>query len=200
MNKCGECKYCYALKSLGYNDDGVACQLYIAPVASISRDTEACEYFKIQEKPNREDDMENNKWIPVAEQVPERTGDYLVTYTRELCANEMAVAFFSREDYECNDPQPWECRALGDMQEIIAWMPLPEVYNDPAAGEAETAKYSAAEVNHLISQLCDKITDEIIKDTEIVPISKKDHGFYVDRNKALEIIRKHRANSRVKRK
>ena len=197
-HKCGECKYCYELQSLGYDfEDGVACMAYIAPIVAISRDTEACEYFEIQE---REEDMENNKWIPVVEQVPDCTGDYLVTYTRELCANEMAVAFFSREDYDCNDPQPWECCALGDVQEIIAWMPLPEVYNDPAADEAETAEYSAAEVNHLISQLCDKITEEIINGTEIVPIGKKDHGFYVNRNKALKIIKKHRSNSRMKRK
>lgn len=60
MNKCGECKHCYDLKPLGYND-GVACRLYIAPRVSISRDTEACEYFEIQEKPNRGEDKDKKR-------------------------------------------------------------------------------------------------------------------------------------------
>lgn len=72
--------------------------------------------------------MKENRWIPVTERLPESTGYYLITYTREICENEMAVAFFSREDYECNDPKPWTCSTSGDLKKIIAWMPMPDPY------------------------------------------------------------------------
>lgn len=67
MNKCGECKHCYDLKPLGYND-GVACRLYIAPRVSISRDMEACKYFKMKERPNKEENVENKR-TPETEQL-----------------------------------------------------------------------------------------------------------------------------------
>ena len=68
------------------------------------------------------------KWTLCSEQQPLHTGWYLVTYTRKICRNEVAVAFFSREDYEAHDPNPWEITTYADCEEIIAWQPCPSPY------------------------------------------------------------------------
>lgn len=74
--------------------------------------------------------VRHGKWINVKDRLPERTGDYLIIYSREICRPEMAVAFFSAEDaedcpYDTN--YGFEYTTYGDHKDVLYWMPLPEM-------------------------------------------------------------------------
>ena len=69
-------------------------------------------------------------WTPCSERLPEHTGFYLIQHSRECCADEMAVAFYSVEEHEIDPDNCWEFSSVGDVQEVIAWMPLPKPYQE----------------------------------------------------------------------
>ena len=68
------------------------------------------------------------RWIPVSERMPEKTDYYLIQYSREVCPDEMAVAFYSVEEAEVDSNYTWEFKPIADCKEVIAWMPLPQPY------------------------------------------------------------------------
>ena len=76
------------------------------------------------------DPVQHGKWISVKDRLPERTGDYLIFYSREICRPEMAVAFFSAEDAEdcpSDTNYGFEYTTYGDHKDVLYWMPLPEM-------------------------------------------------------------------------
>ena len=80
--------------------------------------------------PSAEPERKTGKWIPCSERLPEHTDFYLIQHTRKYCADEMAVAFYSVEEHEIDPDDCWEFSSVGDVQEVIAWMPLPEPYGE----------------------------------------------------------------------
>lgn len=82
--------------------------------------TECIEYLKTLPK--------ENKWIPCSERMPKVTDYYLIQHTRQICHDEMAVAFYSVEEARCDKDYDWEFETMSDVQEVIAWQPLPEEY------------------------------------------------------------------------
>jgi hypothetical protein len=79
-----------------------------------------------------------NKWIPVSERMPEKTDFYLIQHTRKYCPDEMAVAFYSAQEANADPNYTWEFETIADVQEVIAWMPLPEPYKaSPTGAESE---------------------------------------------------------------
>lgn len=72
--------------------------------------------------------LEQTKWIPVEEKLPEETDYYLIQYSREVCPDEMAVAFYSVEEAEVDSNYTWEFKPIADCKEVIAWQPLPQPY------------------------------------------------------------------------
>lgn len=68
------------------------------------------------------------EWILCSERMPQVTGYYLIQHTRAICADEMAVAFYSVEEAEVDSNYTWEFKTIADVKEVIAWMPLPEPY------------------------------------------------------------------------
>lgn len=66
-----------------------------------------------------------SNWIPVSERLPEKAGEYLVTY-RRCCWGQV------REDSHVGldtfrDKTTW---AKNKYQKVIAWKPLPEPYKE----------------------------------------------------------------------
>ena len=70
------------------------------------------------------------RWIPCSERLPETTGYYLIQYSRRICQDEMAVAFYSVEEAELDKNYTWEFKPFADLKEVIAWMPLPKPYKE----------------------------------------------------------------------
>ena len=70
------------------------------------------------------------KWIPVSERMPEVSDHYLIQYSRHICPDEMAVAYYSVEEAELDENYTWEFKPFADCKEVIAWMPLPEPYRE----------------------------------------------------------------------
>ena len=68
------------------------------------------------------EELDNNDWTPVEDGLPEETGYYLVTLSRRLpdedYSNRVVVLFDECENqFMCYENL------------IVAWMPLPESYN-----------------------------------------------------------------------
>jgi hypothetical protein len=71
------------------------------------------------------------EWIPVNEKMPEVTGYYLIQYSRAICRDEMAVAYYSVEEKESDPNYEWEFKpCCGEYKEVVAWMPLPKPYEN----------------------------------------------------------------------
>lgn len=63
-------------------------------------------------------------WIPVTERLPEKDGEYLTTWIdaqKKLCVNVFLVE---------NGVWYWNQKYLFPNWRIIAWMPLPEPFNE----------------------------------------------------------------------
>lgn len=74
--------------------------------------------------------LEQTRWIPCSERLPEVSDYYLIQYSRRICPDEMAVAFYSVEEAECDSNYTWEFKPFADCKEVIAWMPLPQPYKE----------------------------------------------------------------------
>lgn len=70
------------------------------------------------------------RWIPCNERMPEATDYYLIQYSRRICQDEMAVAFYSVEEAELDKNYTWEFKPFADLKEVIAWMLLPKPYKE----------------------------------------------------------------------
>lgn len=71
------------------------------------------------------------RWIPVSEKMPTMTDFYLIQYSRKICHDEMAVAFYSVEEAESDENYTWEFKPIcGEYKEVKAWMPLPYPYKE----------------------------------------------------------------------
>lgn len=79
--------------------------------------------------------LEQTSWIPVSERLPEKTDYYLIQYSREVCPDEMAVAFYSVEEAEVDSNYTWEFKPIADCKEVIAWMSLPQPYKAESEDE-----------------------------------------------------------------
>ena len=76
-------------------------------------------------------------WTPTAEKLPDEDGDYLITIAAGTVTdvgiatvNQVLTANFSLEDGESKAFQTW---GYGDVflnKEVIAWMPMPEPYDE----------------------------------------------------------------------
>ena len=60
--------------------------------------------------------LEQTRWIPCSERLPEDEGDYLVTFKLSFM-NFIEVCTFNKAGWN-----------KGGYDEVIAWMPLPEPY------------------------------------------------------------------------
>lgn len=70
------------------------------------------------------------KWIPVTERLPKDSGEYLVTVTdvEDKSYLHTDISWFAHPtDY---DIEHGEWRELMEDEEIIAWQPLPEPYEE----------------------------------------------------------------------
>ena len=75
---------------------------------------------------------EVKEWIPVEKRLPEKTGDYLVTVLMptgpDISGVDIAIAPFSSDEYA------WrgfgKAKGYGCAHHIVAWMPLPEPYQE----------------------------------------------------------------------
>ena len=76
-------------------------------------------------------DLESREWIPVSKKMPAITDFYLIQYSRKICRDEMAVAFYSVEEAESDENYTWEFKPIcGEYKEVKAWMPLPYPYKE----------------------------------------------------------------------
>lgn len=66
-------------------------------------------------------------WIPCSERLPENKGDYIVTMKSETITNMYCdtTYFYNHISYHAYRP----------IEDILAWMPLPEPYKEQIKGE-----------------------------------------------------------------
>lgn len=77
-------------------------------------------------------------WTPVSEGMPTYTDYYLIQYSREICGDEMAVAYYSVEEKRSDPDYDWEFHPqCGEYKEVIAWMPLPGKYKPESEAQNE---------------------------------------------------------------
>lgn len=73
---------------------------------------------------------EAGKWIPCSERLPDKNGEYLVTYRDDIVENYVIVRNFYNGKFE---PMPWSEKHIG--RKVLAWQPLPEPYQPKGEGE-----------------------------------------------------------------
>ena len=78
---------------------------------------------------------QQTRWIPCSERMPEVSDYYLIQHSRHICRDEMAVAYYSVEEAECDENYTWEFKPFADCKEVIAWMPLPKLYEPQESEE-----------------------------------------------------------------
>lgn len=81
--------------------------------------------------------LEQTRWIPVSERLPENSGEYLVSVIDEYGINYKAIGiawFAHKKDYYIKES---EWRELGIDETVIAWMPLPEPYKPQESEDKE---------------------------------------------------------------
>lgn len=84
------------------------------------------------------DDAEKvGEWIPVTHEIDEESGEYM--FTCQLPEEGERVIVVDRRGYidideQCYDTDGWYLDG-GDWNDIVAWMPLPEVYRGEESAE-----------------------------------------------------------------
>lgn len=77
---------------------------------------------------------EKNRWISVEEQLPEDDVLVLVTvsgiYNALTFANAIQIGAYDRDRWFIEGYEDW------NNPNVTAWMPLPEIYTSPGAGQA----------------------------------------------------------------
>lgn len=73
--------------------------------------------------------LEQTRWIPVSERLPEKNGDYICTIR--------VVDYYTNESGEYKEHSVFRCVKVLNYQDgfpykynVIAWMPLPEAYKE----------------------------------------------------------------------
>ena len=70
-------------------------------------------------------------WTPVSKELPKKGGDYLVTISFDVGAEEPVREVY--KGFFCELSQKW----LHNDDNIIAWMPLPQTYKADKRGNAK---------------------------------------------------------------
>ena len=93
---------------------------------------EKTDSYRLLEKLNAEE--RKNRWISVEEQLPEDDVLVLVTvsgiYNALTFANAIQIGAYDRDRWFIEGYEDW------NNPNVTAWMPLPEIYTSPGAGQA----------------------------------------------------------------
>lgn len=74
--------------------------------------------YDVEEEINR---LKKFRWIPVTERLPEKNGNYLITYRLPWKSE-------TGEDRYEVDMDYWQWNTWDDDNDVVAWMPLPDPY------------------------------------------------------------------------
>ncbi len=117
------------------------------------------------------------EWIPVNEKMPEVTGYYLIQYSRAICRDEMAVAYYSVEEKESDSNYEWEFKpCCGEYKEVVAWRPLPKPHSEVDLVKSlvksiplDKVKQAKEEISKSCYKAC--ITDDgVIRESKVLEI------------------------------
>ncbi|MBR7089241.1 MAG: DUF551 domain-containing protein, partial [Lachnospiraceae bacterium] len=78
--------------------------------------------------------QKSGKWIPVSERLPEKYGEYLITWTG-VCGKQRSKPLIGIAEYEIYEPENYEDWITTDNEfrhyhdiKVLAWQELPEPY------------------------------------------------------------------------
>lgn len=84
--------------------------------------------------------LEQTRWIPVSERLPEKDGEYLVTVSFHFCGEIVFKCSFATDLHKVDEYnfQEHKCGFYGidsewgsyEINDVIAWMPSPEPYKE----------------------------------------------------------------------
>lgn len=103
-----------------------------------ARDSIICDVIEsVIEKINNAEKC--GEWIPVTHEIDEESGEYM--FTCQLPEEGERVIVVDRRGYidideQCYDTDGWYLDG-GDWNDIVAWMPLPELYGEEKANETD---------------------------------------------------------------